>query len=105
MSGRVYSPRPDASVTACFFRQEAFFAGVSRAHPSHHDPDRRRIRPRSRILLISADELDIEAAQTWWVVKHRLKDGLQDGVDVIEVDDGEFGFAILPTRGMSILRG
>ena len=39
------------------------------------------------------------------VRKCTLKGGLGDGVDLIEVDNGELSFSILPTRGMGIWRG
>jgi galactose mutarotase-like enzyme len=39
------------------------------------------------------------------VRKRVLRGGLSDGVDVIEVDNGQFSFTILPTRGMGIWRG
>jgi len=38
------------------------------------------------------------------VTKRTLRGGLRDGVDVIEVDNGEFRFTIVPTRGMGIWR-
>lgn len=36
------------------------------------------------------------------VTKRRLRGGLQDGVDLVEVDNGAMRFAVLPTRGMSL---
>ena len=36
------------------------------------------------------------------VKKQRLRGGRQDGVDVIEVDNGAFRFVVIPTRGMGI---
>lgn len=41
----------------------------------------------------------------WRIVKYTLRGGLQEGVDVIEVDNGALSFAVLPTRGMGIWRG
>ena len=38
------------------------------------------------------------------VKKRRLRGGLRDGVDLVEVDNGAFRFAIIPTRGMGIWR-
>lgn len=40
----------------------------------------------------------------WSVAKHRLVGGVRDGVSVIEVDNGEIAFTIVPTRGMGIHR-
>ena len=37
--------------------------------------------------------------------KRVLRGGLTDGVEVVEVDNGEFAYTILPTRGMGIWRG
>ena len=39
------------------------------------------------------------------VTKRRLRGGLSDGVDLIQVTCGELTFAILPTRGMGLWRG
>ena len=39
------------------------------------------------------------------VSKRRLRGGLSDGVDLIQVTCGELTFAILPTRGMGLWRG
>ncbi|MEE2753920.1 MAG: aldose 1-epimerase family protein [Candidatus Latescibacterota bacterium] len=41
----------------------------------------------------------------WSIVKYTLQGGLSEGVDVIEVDNGNLRFAILPTRGMGLWRG
>ncbi len=41
----------------------------------------------------------------WRIVKYTLRGGLQDGIDVIEVDNGKLSFAVMPTRGMGIWRG
>lgn len=38
------------------------------------------------------------------VTKKRLYGGLQDGVDVIEIDNGEMRLLVCPTRGMGVLR-
>ncbi|SVD72617.1 uncharacterized protein METZ01_LOCUS425471, partial [marine metagenome] len=39
------------------------------------------------------------------VRKRVLRGGLSDGVEVIEIDNGQFSFTVLPTRGMGIWRG
>ena len=44
------------------------------------------------------------AAKGYSVVKRTLCTGLSQGVDVIEVRNGEFRFTVLPTRGMGIWR-
>lgn len=38
----------------------------------------------------------------WQVTKRRLRGGLSEGVDLIEVDNGHLCFAVIPTRGMGI---
>lgn len=38
----------------------------------------------------------------WSVSKRRLAGGRQDGVDLIEVDNGAFRFVVVPTRGMGL---
>jgi hypothetical protein len=53
-------------------------------------------------LELTADDLGCAGAS---VRKRVLRGGLSDGVDVIEVDNGEFSFTVLPTRGMGIWRG
>lgn len=46
-----------------------------------------------------------ENTGNWSVNKTRLKGGLSDGVDVIEVNNGRMSFSIIPTRGMGFWRG
>ena len=52
---------------------------------------------------ISPDDVD-GAATGYSVTKRTLRGGLRDAVDVIEVDNGEFRFTIIPTRGMGLWR-
>ena len=40
--------------------------------------------------------------QPWSVEKRTLHGGRQEGVDIIEVDNGRLKFTVVPTRGMSI---
>lgn len=42
---------------------------------------------------------------SWSLSAYTLTGGLQDGVEVVEVDNGKLRFAVLPTRGMGIWRG
>lgn len=52
------------------------------------------------------DHKDIGASPEKFSVKMRtLQGGLRHGVDVIEVNNGDFRFTILPTRGMGIWKG
>ncbi|MSS70670.1 MAG: DUF4432 family protein [Candidatus Latescibacteria bacterium] len=49
--------------------------------------------------------LPLGAGSTWSVRKTTLRGGLQDGVDLIEVDNGALSFFVVPTRGMGIWKG
>ncbi|HAV13859.1 MAG TPA: DUF4432 domain-containing protein [Opitutae bacterium] len=41
----------------------------------------------------------------WSVKSYTLRGGLQDGVQVVEINNGKLSFAVLPTRGMGIWKG
>lgn len=43
-------------------------------------------------------------ARDYRVSKRRLRGGVRDGVDVVEIDNGCLAFTVLPTRGMGIWR-
>ena len=49
--------------------------------------------------------LPLGAGHTWRVQKTALKGGVQEGVDLIEVDNGALSIFIVPTRGMGIWKG
>lgn len=53
---------------------------------------------------VDATSLDVGVQAAWSVRKCTLRGGLQEGVDLIEIDNGQLRFAVLPTRGMGILR-
>lgn len=53
---------------------------------------------------LDAASLDVGHPAAWSVRKYTLRGGLQEGVDLIEIDNGQLRFAVLPTRGMGILR-
>jgi hypothetical protein len=53
----------------------------------------------------SGDTLPLKGVQNWAVRTRRLRGGLSDGVDVVEIDNGALKFDILPTRGMGLWRG
>ncbi len=73
----------------------------------------------SRIELISpqsrqgfqAVKLDATSTETgskvadWSVESYTLRGGLQEGVQVVEINNGKLSFAVLPTRGMGIWKG
>ncbi len=52
-----------------------------------------------------AETTNLPKAHGWSVRKRALKGGPRDGVDLIEVDNGELSYAVIPTRGMSLWRG
>lgn len=54
---------------------------------------------------VSNSDLGLPVAHPWRVRQQTLRGGLSDGVDIIEVHNGELAFTILPTRGMGIWRG
>jgi hypothetical protein len=54
---------------------------------------------------VSNLDLHLPAARGWSVRKRTLRGGRRDGVDLIEVDNGDLSFTILPTRGMGLWRG
>lgn len=45
---------------------------------------------------------DLGLPGNWFIRKSRLRGGLQDGVDVIVLNNGRLTFTIVPTRGMAI---
>ena len=47
----------------------------------------------------------LKTTGNWSVTKTRLKGGLSDGVDIIEVNNGRFSFTVVPTRGMNLWHG
>lgn len=53
-------------------------------------------------LHISSREVTPDCPITWSVHKHILHGGEQEGVEVIDVNNGKLQFTVVPTRGMSI---
>ncbi len=54
---------------------------------------------------LGSDTLPVASPRPWSIRKRTLRGGLRDGVDLIEVDNGDLSFSILPTRGMGLWRG
>lgn len=54
---------------------------------------------------VSSVDLGLKLPTPWTIRKRRLRGGLRDGVDLIEVDNGRLRYAICPTRGMGLWRG
>ncbi len=56
-------------------------------------------------LTIDSSTLSLGIGQSWSVRTRTLRGGLQEGVDVVEINNGKLSFAVLPTRGMGIWKG
>lgn len=54
---------------------------------------------------INAKNINAGNGSNWSVKSYTLRGGLQEGVDVVEVNNGKLSFAVLPTRGMGIWKG
>ncbi len=53
---------------------------------------------------LSPRDLKLPVKHSWSVRQRTLHGGKQEGVEVIEVDNGALRFTVIPTRGMGILR-
>ena len=51
---------------------------------------------------IDSGELDLDTPHDWQVHKYVLRGGRQEGVDMVEVDNGVLSFKVIPTRGMNL---
>jgi hypothetical protein len=49
-------------------------------------------------------ELDLKTPASWSIRKYTLHGGKQEGVAVIEVDNGRLRFVVIPSRGMGVLK-
>ena len=49
--------------------------------------------------------IDLSGSADWFVARQTLRGGTADGVDVVELNNGELSLSILPTRGMGLWRG
>ena len=49
--------------------------------------------------------VDLDDHFGWSVRSYTLRGGLQEGVEVVEINNGKLSFAVLPTRGMGIWKG
>jgi Domain of unknown function (DUF4432) len=54
--------------------------------------------------VLNQQEFPLPTAAIWGVKKYTLHGGKQEGVDVIEVDNGNLRFVVIPTRGMSVYK-
>ncbi len=55
--------------------------------------------------LNAKNTVDAGLGSEWSVKSHTLRGGLQEGVDVVEINNGKLSFAVLPTRGMGLWKG
>ena len=53
---------------------------------------------------ITSSEVTPKSPTAWSVRKYVLHGGRQEGVDIVEVNNGKLRFTVVPTRGMSIYR-
>jgi len=49
-------------------------------------------------------KLPLKTTAAWSIKEYTLHGGKQEGVDVVEVDNGRLRFVVIPTRGMSVLK-
>src|SRR5688572_23274161 len=54
---------------------------------------------------VSNLEMHLPATRNWSIRKRVLHGGRRTGVEVIDVDNGDLSFSVLPTRGMGLWRG
>lgn len=54
---------------------------------------------------LTASHLGLAAAANWSISKRALRGGRRQGVDLVQLDNGELSVAIVPTRGMGIWKG
>ena len=53
----------------------------------------------------AASGIKLGGANDWSIRKRTLRGGLSDGLDVVELDNGELSMSVIPTRGMGLWRG
>ena len=53
-------------------------------------------------ILLTSSDITPNCPAQWSVRKQILHGGKQEGVEVIEVDNGKLQFTVVPTRGMSV---
>lgn len=54
---------------------------------------------------VGNDGLRLATPHDWSIRKRTLRGGRRDGIDLVEVHNGAFSYAVLPTRGMGLGRG
>ncbi len=61
-----------------------------------------KLQPNEEVMVSSSQYSD--RGSNWSVTKQTLSGGVQEGVELIQVDNGRLKFTVIPTRGMSIYR-
>lgn len=56
-------------------------------------------------LELSATDMGLPADSGVFIRKRTLRGGLRDGIDVVEINNGELSFTVVPTRGMGVWKG
>jgi hypothetical protein len=54
---------------------------------------------------IGPENVKVQGTHAWSIRKRTLRGGLRDGVDAVELCNGNLALTLLPTRGMGIWRG
>ena len=54
---------------------------------------------------ITPATIGLPAGDAWSVTKSRLRGGLSDGVDVVDINNGHLSFTVLLSRGMGLWKG
>lgn len=54
---------------------------------------------------LSGESFEPKGEKAWNIQKRRLRGGLQDGVDIVRLNNGSLSFTVVPTRGMGIWKG
>lgn len=54
---------------------------------------------------IGSADMPLHEKHNWSIRKRTLHGGRRDGIDLIDVSNGELAFSVLPTRGMGLWRG
>ncbi|MBC2605575.1 aldose 1-epimerase family protein [Pelagicoccus albus] len=56
-------------------------------------------------LALDSKTISVGKKTPWSVHSKTLRGGTQEGVELVEIDNGKLSFAVLPTRGMGIWKG
>lgn len=56
-------------------------------------------------IAVGPADTGMPSRESWRIRKWTYRGGLADGVDAVEVDNGQFSFIVLPTRGMGLWQG